>query len=74
MLDVLTGADVTIEGVEITGGRAPDGAPGTAGDDGGGLRNSAGLTLRDSLVDGNAAGDGGAGATGPPAPLRLLGG
>ena len=41
VIDVLAGAKVTIDGVEITGGHAPDGAPGSQGDDGGGIRNAA---------------------------------
>ena len=76
VMEVLTGAKVTIDGVEITGGHAPDGASGSAGDDGGGIRNTASLTLRDSLVDDNTAGDGGAGAAGPAgsSPSFITGG
>jgi hypothetical protein len=68
VLDVLTGAGVTIEALTIAGGAAPDGANGATGEDGqpgepgGGIRNDGKLELIDSAVRGNRAGRGGLGA------------
>ena len=67
VLDVQTGAGVTIEALTITGGAAPNGANGAAGTDGGpgepggGIRNDGKLLLIDSAVRGNRAGRGGLG-------------
>ncbi len=59
-----TTGNATIADVEITGGHAPDGAPGQPGGDGGGVLALGALTLRSCLVDRNEAGDGGAGLQG----------
>src|SRR6476646_10172725 len=67
VIDVLESANVTIQGVTITGGRTDDGADaavagdtGRTGGDGGALRNQGTLTLRDCVVAHNRTGDGGA--------------
>ena len=54
------GTDVTvaIDGVTITGGRAPDGGALLDGGDGGGIVNRADLTLSASVVTDNASGNG----------------
>jgi hypothetical protein len=80
VLDVLPGRVATLEGLTLTGGQAPsggnggnvNGAPGTfaAGEDGdpgepgGGIRNAGTLTIVDSAVSDNFAGDGGDGGVG----------
>lgn len=74
VLDIVTGATVTVSGVEITGGRSPQGAdggdatgsggPGGQSADGGGIRNAGSLTLLDSTVTGNQTGAGGVGGSG----------
>jgi CSLREA domain-containing protein len=51
VLEIASGADVTISGVTIRGGNA-------GGAQGGGIRNAGTLTLRDSTVTGNSAGRG----------------
>ncbi|QDT44366.1 putative outer membrane protein pmp20 precursor [Gimesia alba] len=48
VFDVLSGADLTLEGVTVTGGNA-------VGESGGGIRNIGTLTLVNSVVDGNNA-------------------
>ncbi|QDT92883.1 choice-of-anchor Q domain-containing protein [Gimesia algae] len=48
VFDIFSGADLTLQGVMITGGKV-------IGDSGGGIRNVGTLTLINSLVDGNAA-------------------
>src|SRR5215211_5819644 len=86
-IDVQASGNLTLRGVTITGGRAPDGlsagtggvgstgppaAPGgnagaTTGDpgeSGGGIRNSGTLTVLDSVISNNRAGDGRNGGTG----------
>lgn len=68
-LDVRPGTTATIGDVTITGGRAPNGSngpsgtAGVAGGDGGGIRNAGVLTVLDTTVSGNAAGNGGSGGT-----------
>lgn len=69
VIDVLNGGSLTLSGVTVTGGKAPDGASGassgasgSAGSDGGGIRNQGTLTLTDCVVTGNHSGNGGAGA------------
>jgi CSLREA domain-containing protein len=83
VIDVIAGADLTITGVTITGGAAPNGgngsavtgtdgnpgAPatggsGTPGSSGGGIQNNGTLTVADSIITANSAGDGGKGALG----------
>ena len=71
VIDVLAGASVTIADLAITGGVAPDGAPGAAGtnpggagENGGGIRSAGKLELRDVAVRGNRAGRGGPGGNG----------
>ena len=71
VLDVLVDASVTIADLAITGGAAPDGAPGAAGtnpggagEHGGGIRSAGKLELTDSAVRGNRAGHGGPGGNG----------
>lgn len=49
---------VTISGMTITGGRAPDGGTGDPGGDGGGILNSGSLKLANVALSGNRAGDG----------------
>jgi CSLREA domain-containing protein len=71
-LDVGASATVTVDGVTVTGGRTPDGAPGTTGVDidghpsapGGGIRSAGTLTVTNSEVVGNRTGDGGHGGIG----------
>ncbi|HBL44740.1 MAG TPA: hypothetical protein DDZ90_15240, partial [Planctomycetaceae bacterium] len=48
VFDIFSGADLTLQGVKITGGNVIGGS-------GGGIRNVGTLTLVNSLVDGNAA-------------------
>lgn len=48
VFDIRSGADLTLQGVTITGGNV-------IGESGGGIRNVGTLTLVNSLVDGNAA-------------------
>jgi CSLREA domain-containing protein len=64
---------LTISGLTVTGGRAPQGPPGDPsidngrgdnGGDGGGIANLGTLTLRNVVVSGNRAGNGGEGAFG----------
>ncbi|MFO0954045.1 MAG: Ig-like domain-containing protein [Isosphaeraceae bacterium] len=50
---VLAGADVTIAGLTITGGKLTT----AGGADGGGIKNSGSLTVIDSILSSNAAGD-----------------
>jgi hypothetical protein len=68
VLELFTGFTLTITGVTITGGRSPNGADGGAlsaenGEPGGGILAAGPLTLTDSVVTGNATGDGGKGAS-----------
>lgn len=75
VLDNIGATNVSIADVTITGGNAPAGAvgapggPGGAGHPGGAIRNTETLTLMDSIVTGNTAGNGGAGGPMPAAPL-----
>jgi hypothetical protein len=70
VLDIRAG-NVTISGVTIRGGKAPNGpagsispaGPGGAGENGGGIRNTFSLTLTNCIVTANHAGAGGTGAT-----------
>ena len=57
---ILSGAELVIENLTITGGQAPDAETNGVGGDGGGILNSGTLTIRDSVVTGNRSGDGGA--------------
>ncbi len=75
ILDVTAGAGVTVHGLTLRGGHAPDGAdgarggvspatPGLPGASGGAITNAGTLTLDDAAVTGNSAGNGGAGGGG----------
>lgn len=82
VLEVLPGASATIEGVTITGGHTPSGAPGgnvtgeatsvghegETAEAGGGILNKGTLTLIDSTISGNTTGEGGAGGSGTGNP------
>jgi hypothetical protein len=78
-LQVEPGAGVTLKGLTITNGNAPDGAAGTAGAtngshggaaepgaDGGGILNEGNLTLTDTAITNSHAGFGGTGGKGGP--------
>ena len=66
-LSIAAGASVTITGVTISGGHAPngppdlnsDGATGAAGAVGGGILNAGTLTVTSATISGNSAGNGG---------------
>jgi CSLREA domain-containing protein len=88
-LSVAAGATLTLEGLAVTGGHAPDGAagvngtsgtrggPGGAGStgaDGGGILNLGSLTLTQVAVTNNRAGDGGSGGAGGSAFILGAGG
>ena len=75
VLYVAAPAQVSLSGVTITGGYAPDGSPGTPnpsgtggagtdGSSGGGLWNTGTMSLTHDIVSGNKAGSGGRGADG----------
>ncbi len=80
VFDVLAGRVATLEGVTVTGGQAPKGATGAnvfgptetqargedggPGEPGGGIRNAGTLTITDSTISDNRAGDGGDGGLG----------
>ena len=80
ILDVPTGRIATLERLTVTGGQAPGGAnggnvfgtagmqatggAGGAGEPGGGIRNAGTLTISDSIISDNRAGDGGNGGAG----------
>ncbi len=72
VFDIRPGGSLTMSKVSVTGGLAPAGTdaivniPATPGENGGGIRVNTGakLTLIDSDLDSNQAGDGGAGASG----------
>ncbi|MCP4110168.1 MAG: hypothetical protein GY749_32370, partial [Desulfobacteraceae bacterium] len=71
VFEILTNTVVTIEGMTIRHGNAPDGTDGVnAGDSGvtgghgGGIYNAGTLTLTDCMIAENDAGNGGSGATG----------
>ena len=79
VFQVDAGVTVTISGLTITGGRAPDGTPGVNatnssgeglpggnGGDGGGIYNLGSLTLSNDTISNNAAGVGGNGGYGYP--------
>ena len=82
VLEILPGASATIEGVTITGGHTPSGAPGEnvtgqdtsvghegeAAEGGGGILNKGTLTLIDSTISGNTTGEGGSGGSGTGNP------
>ena len=65
VMDVASGASVSISDLTISGGRAPAGAPGGAGtaggkgDSGGAIRNVGSLSLTRVVIGGNQAGAGG---------------
>lgn len=72
---VASGANVTIRNLTVTGGHAPDGTVGAAGNgtaggaggagaNGGGILNQGALTLSDSAVVNSQAGNGGGGGSG----------
>jgi CSLREA domain-containing protein len=73
VFEVASGVTARIEGLTITGGKAPAGGPGastapfaasgTPGQDGGGVLNQGTLTIVASTVTDNLAGDGGKGGT-----------
>ncbi|GEM_PF-1394468 len=59
VLQIASGAVVSIHDLTISNGRAPDGqAPGDYGQDGGGILNGGSLSLTDVTVNDCAAGDG----------------
>lgn len=67
--DIEVNRSVTLQGLTITGGRAPDGSsapvnsgqPGGPGESGGGIRNAGTLTVIDCVITSNASGNGGSG-------------
>jgi len=59
LFDVAAGASLTIEGITLTGGRAPVGGPGGAF--GGAIATAGQLTVKDSVLRDNVAGNGGGG-------------
>lgn len=64
IFDINSNIDVTLSGITLTGGDTADGASGangSPGENGGAIRSRGNLTLVDSVITGNAAGDGGAG-------------
>ncbi len=71
VLSIAAGANVSLSGLTITGGHAPDGAAapggggatGDPGTSGGGIANSGTLSLTGVTVSANAAGDGGQGGS-----------
>ena len=71
--NVLPGASLTLEGLTVTGGRAPAGTdanstePATAGGSGGAILSAGALRLMDAAVTGNVAGNGGS-ASYPASP------
>ena len=73
IFDVAAGATVTIEGLTLTGGRAPsapddttsDGADGLPGQNGGGIDNAGNLTASNVTLTKNDAGGGGKAGTEP---------
>jgi CSLREA domain-containing protein len=85
VLEVLPAITATIEGVTLTGGRAPDGAngsfqtgsgaafgsPGATGANGGGILNAGSLAILDSTISDSRAGNGGNGGGGQGAPGDL---
>ena len=71
VLEVASGANATLTGVEITGGRTANGTdttvaaqPGGSSDNGGGILNHGTLKLDHSVVTGNGTGRGGKGGDG----------
>jgi CSLREA domain-containing protein len=82
VLEILPGATATIEGVTITDGHTPSGAPGAnvtgeatsighegeTAEGGGGILNKGTLTLIDSTISGNTTGEGGSGGSGTGNP------
>lgn len=83
VLTIDAGAGVTLKGLTLTGGHAPDGTVGTTGSpgntgtpggpggdgaNGGGILNGGSLTVIDSAVTNNVAGTGGAGGAGGTSP------
>lgn len=68
VLDVASGASLTVDDVTLTGGHAPDGADATSnslagsGADGGAIDNAGSLSLDDVALIGNHAGNGGNGS------------
>ena len=69
ILSIASGASVTLTGLTLTGGGAPngatdanaDGGSGGAGGDGGGIDNAGNLTLTNTTLTANTAGSGGGG-------------
>jgi hypothetical protein len=55
---VLPGADITFNKVTIRHGHAPDGAIGSSGEHGGGIKNEGEVSLSNTIVTKNMAGDG----------------
>jgi uncharacterized repeat protein (TIGR01451 family) len=62
VLHVHSGVTIVVDDVTIAYGKTPDGSPGGAGGDGGGILNSGTLTLTASLVISNTTGKGGDGS------------
>ncbi len=61
VFDIQPGADITLHGLTIRNGRAPDGVqadPTDDGEQGGGIRNQGTLAIFDSCIVSNAAGNG----------------
>ena len=90
VLQVLPNVTVTVEGVTITGGEAPNGGVGNTagtgspasggegkeGEGGGGILDQGTLTLRDCVVSDNSTGEGGSGgeADASAGPAEAIGG
>jgi CSLREA domain-containing protein len=81
-MSVAAGATVTLVDLSLSGGHAPDGAGvttpatgdgphGNPGESGGGILNAGSLTVLDSHVSGNSAGNGSNGADGGPAANQM---
>ena len=66
VFDVQNGATLTLRDVTVTNGKAPNGAAGQRGGQGGGIRATGGLVLDGVVVTNNKAGNGGAGANANP--------
>ena len=64
IFQVLGGATLTLNNATVRNGRANDGAPGSGGGYGGGIRNNGTLNVNNSTISGNRTGDGGWGGGG----------